>query len=80
MAELGTTQHLLGFHAARRTAVCDRCDAIDSELATFQRLRATIKDDFTLTLIAIAVEGLQSEKTSLHSDKIKGREFSFDSQ
>jgi hypothetical protein len=60
--------------------VCNRCHAIDRELATFQRLRATIKEHFTLALIAIAVEGLQSERTALHSDEIKGWAASSDSQ
>jgi len=48
--------------------VCDRCNAIDKELVTFQRLRATIEDKFTLALIAEVVKDLQSERTALHAD------------
>jgi hypothetical protein len=46
--------------------VCDRCDSIERELVAFQRLRATIEDQFTLVLIAEAVKDLQSERAALH--------------
>ncbi len=49
-------------------AVCDRCDSIDRELITFQHLRATIEDRFTLVLIAEAVNGLHSERAALHAE------------
>lgn len=51
--------------------MCDRCYAIDRELVTFQRLRATIEDDFTLVLIAEAVKDLQSERAALHADDVE---------
>ena len=51
-----------------RNAVCNKCDAIDRELVTFQRLEATIQDQFTLALIADAVKDLQSERAALHAD------------
>jgi hypothetical protein len=51
-----------------RNAVCDRCNAIDRELVTFQRLGSTIEDQFTLALIAEAVKDLQSERSALHDD------------
>jgi len=55
--------------------VCDRCDSIERQLVAFQRLRATIEDEFTLVLIAEAVKDLQSERAALHAvDADKGGE------
>lgn len=51
--------------------MCDRCYSIDRELVTFQRLRATIDDDFTLVLIAEAVKDLQSERAALHAADVE---------
>lgn len=51
--------------------MCDRCYSIDRELVTFQCLRATIEDDFTLVLIAEAVKELQSERAALHADDVE---------
>jgi hypothetical protein len=50
----------------RERAVCDRCDAIDRELANFQRLRPSIKDVFALALIAAVVKDLEAERDALH--------------
>lgn len=52
--------------------MCDRCEAIDRELLSFQRLRANIEDQFTLVLIAEAVKDLQSERSALHADGPNG--------
>jgi hypothetical protein len=49
--------------------VCDKCDAIDRRLSAFQRLRETVDDELARTLIAMAVESLQSEKATLHPDE-----------
>ena len=46
--------------------MCDRCNAIDRELANFLRLRASIKDVFAQALIAAVVNDLQSERDGLH--------------
>ena len=46
--------------------MCDRCRAIDRELATFRDLLATIEDKLALVLIAEAVKELQSERAALH--------------
>jgi hypothetical protein len=51
-----------------RNAVCNKCSAIDRELVTFQRLWATIEDQFTLALMAEVVKDLQSERAALHDD------------
>ena len=60
---------MLGCHTrVGRNAVCNRCNAIDRELVTFQRLGATIEDEFTLALIAEAVKDLQTERAALHDD------------
>jgi hypothetical protein len=48
--------------------VCDRCNAIERELDTFERLRTIINDSVALALIAEAVKDLQSERTALHPD------------
>jgi len=52
-------------------AVCDRCNAIDKELVSFQRLRPTIKDAFALALIAAVVKDLQSERDALHVEEAR---------
>ena len=54
--------------------MCNRCNAIDRELVTFQHLWATIEDQFTLALIAEAVKDLQSERATLHDDENNNRE------
>ena len=54
--------------------MCNRCNAIDRELVTFQHLGATIEDQFTLALIAEAVKDLQSERATLHDDENNNRE------
>lgn len=46
--------------------MCDRCKAIDIEIVSFERLRATVDDKFALALMAEVVVDLQSEKTMLH--------------
>ena len=46
--------------------MCDRCNAIERELANFQRLRPSIKDVFALALIAAVVKDLQAERDALH--------------
>lgn len=48
--------------------MCDRCNAVERELAPFQRLRAAINDQFALTLITAVVKDLQSERAALHAD------------
>jgi hypothetical protein len=48
--------------------MCDRCDAIERELETLERLRATIVDSVALALIAEAVKDLQAERAALHPD------------
>ena len=54
-----------------RTAMCDRCEAIDRELVSFGHLRASIEDELALVLIAEAVKDLQSERAALHADDAK---------
>ena len=51
--------------------MCDRCKAIDIEIASFENLRATVDGKFTLALMAEAVVDLQSEKTTLHPEDTK---------
>ena len=40
--------------------MCDRCNAIERELVTFQRLQAAVEDEFALALMAEVVKDLRT--------------------
>ena len=48
------------------TIMCDRCRAIDRDIANYRRAYASNDDDFVLSLFAEAIEDLQAEKAALH--------------
>ncbi len=48
--------------------MCDRCTAIDTIIAQYQRMRDTVTDTLALTLIAEVIADLIAEKTALHPE------------
>ena len=50
--------------------MCDRCNALDRDLANFQRLRSSIRDVFAdvfaVALIAAEAKDLRSERGAHH--------------
>jgi hypothetical protein len=46
--------------------MCDRCKAIDRDVANYRRAYASNDDEFVLSLFAEAIEDLQAEKAALH--------------
>ncbi len=65
---------MLACHAlAGRTAVCDRCKAIDRDLLAFERLTVTVNDTLALALLAEVVKDLHSERATLHANESNKR-------
>jgi hypothetical protein len=46
--------------------MCDRCKAIDRDIANYRRIRASIDDETALALLSEVIEDLRAEKAALH--------------
>jgi hypothetical protein len=49
--------------------MCEKCLAIDRSIENFRRQQETVDDPVALTLIALAIDKLESEKADLHPEK-----------
>jgi hypothetical protein len=51
--------------------MCDKCRSLDREIENLRRDQETVDDRLALTLVAMAIEKLESEKAALHSEEKK---------
>ncbi len=49
--------------------MCEKCVPLDRDIENLRREQRTVDDPLALTLIAIAIEKLESEKAALHPEK-----------
>ena len=49
--------------------MCEKCVAIDRSIENFRRQQKTVDDPVALTLIALAIDKLESEKVDLHPEE-----------
>jgi hypothetical protein len=49
--------------------MCDRCIAIDRDLARYRRAHASTDDETALRLLADVIEDLEAEKVALHPEQ-----------
>jgi hypothetical protein len=47
-------------------SMCETCVAIDREIENLRREQRAVDDPFALTLIAMTIDKLESEKAALH--------------
>jgi hypothetical protein len=50
-------------------SMCDRCKAIDRDIANYRRIRASIDDETALALLSEVIEDLRAEKAALHPEE-----------
>jgi hypothetical protein len=46
--------------------MCEKCIPLDKEIENLRREQRTVDDPLALTLIAMAIDKLESEKAALH--------------
>jgi hypothetical protein len=48
------------------TAMCDKCQELDKKIKQYERIAASINDQFTIDRIKALVEELRVQKAALH--------------
>ena len=48
------------------TAMCDKCQELDKKIEQYERIAASINDQFTIDRIRALVEELRVQKAALH--------------
>jgi hypothetical protein len=51
--------------------MCEKCVRLDRAIEDFRHQQKVVKDRLALTLIAMAIDQLESEKVALHPEKSK---------
>ena len=49
--------------------MCEKCKPLDAAIENLRREQRTVDDPLALTLIAMAIEKLESEKVALHPEE-----------